>query len=637
MKVTFIHTADWQIGKPFDGVEDPQKRALLQNERLAVLARIAAAAGEHRAEFVVVAGDVFDSPGATKATVAAACSAIGAMTLPVYVIPGNHDHGGAGGLWEQEFFLRERDRLAPNLHVLLKPEPVELEKAVLFPCPLLRRHEPGDPTAWLRTFDDPDGRFGGKARIVIAHGSVDRFGGIPDDEEAAGEANLIDLARLPEPAFDYIALGDWHGTVQRPQQPKAWYSGTPELDRFVKGGGHHPGNILLVEAERGQLPGVRILPTRNFGWHELPFSFGDDAGLDLLERRVAGASETGPTSTCSCSGWMARWASRPARAWSRCGIVDRAADPGEAGQPDDHRADRRGKRGPDPPAGDPLISRVAANWSREAEGAGPEPERPHRPARTPRRLPHPLIGTAAHAHPNRPSTNYRLHQNLEVRFNDAITLIGGPNESGKSTVVEALHRALFLKAKGNTEYHRAMQSTMHTGQPEVELVFEEDGRVWTLRKRFASNGTTTLTPQGGEALRGDEAEVELARLLRVEAGVAGKAVDTQWAHLWVWQGQAATAPWFTPGRGRESCGSDFNPGAGRPCSPNWTPASPNSSRGPAPKPSAPRAFRGRGRNWTGPSARPPSPPSGWPGPPDGCRTWKRRPCGWKTPNRSCRS
>jgi hypothetical protein len=40
IKVTFIHTADWQLGKPFAGVDDVQKRVLLQNERLAALQRL---------------------------------------------------------------------------------------------------------------------------------------------------------------------------------------------------------------------------------------------------------------------------------------------------------------------------------------------------------------------------------------------------------------------------------------------------------------------------------------------------------------------------------------------------------------------------------------------------------------------
>ena len=43
--------------------------------------------------------------------------------------------------------------------------------------------------------------------------------------------------------------------------------------------------------------------------------------------------------------------------------------------------------------------------------------------------------------------NCRIHRELTVEFDPARTLIGGPNEVGKSTLVEAIHRALFLKAR----------------------------------------------------------------------------------------------------------------------------------------------------------------------------------------------
>lgn len=289
MSVTFLHTADWQLGKPFAGVADVQKRSLLQNERFAVIKRIGDRAKEHHAEFILVAGDLFDSPSATKATVSAACSAIGALELPVYVIPGNHDHGGPGSLWEQEFFLRERNQLAPNLHLLLKSEPLQLATAVLFPCPLLRRHEATDPTAWLRSSQDFDAWFGNKPRIALAHGSVLDFGGGQDEEESnAGAPNLIDLPRLSDTAFDYLALGDWHGAKQVGR--KAWYSGTPELDRFVRGDNHNPGNILVIEASRGQTPQVQCIRTASIGWHELEFRFADDAGLgrlkDLVDEKI---------------------------------------------------------------------------------------------------------------------------------------------------------------------------------------------------------------------------------------------------------------------------------------------------------------------------------------------------------------
>lgn len=285
MNVTFLHTADWQLGKPFGGVEDVHKCALLQNERLAVIRRLGDRAREGGAAFVLVAGDLFDSPHATKATVAAACSAIGSIGIPVFVIPGNHDFGGAGSLWEQEFFKREQGQLAPNLNVLLKQEPLELENAVLFPCPLLRRHETTDPTTWLRSSQDFDARFGGRPRIVLAHGSVLNFGSIEDDEESdAGTPNLIDLTRLSERSLDYVALGDWHGTKQ--VGGKAWYSGTPELDRFVKSGDHNPGNILLVEAIRGEPPHVECLRTGAIEWHEIEFRLSEDSSLAHLKELV---------------------------------------------------------------------------------------------------------------------------------------------------------------------------------------------------------------------------------------------------------------------------------------------------------------------------------------------------------------
>jgi hypothetical protein len=147
MTVTFIHSADWQLGKPYGSVNEIEKRSILQQERVNVVDRIEALVREHDARFVVLAGDTFDSPSPSKSTVSAGCAAIGRLKVPVFLIPGNHDHGGPLGLWEQAFFTKEREALAPNLRILLTPEPVEIDDAVIFPCPLLRRHEPTDLTA----------------------------------------------------------------------------------------------------------------------------------------------------------------------------------------------------------------------------------------------------------------------------------------------------------------------------------------------------------------------------------------------------------------------------------------------------------------------------------------------------------
>ncbi len=287
MSAHFLHTADWQLGKPFAGIDDPQKRALVQQERLQVIRRIGDAARAHHAEFILVAGDLFDSSTASKATVSAACSAIGQIGIPVLAIPGNHDHGGPGGLWEQSFFQREHASLAPNLRILLKPEPVELDTAWIFPCPLLRRAESTDTTAWLRLPEALDGCSPDKARIVLAHGSTQAFTSQSEDDDTDSAAtNLIDLSRLPGETIDYVALGDWHGTKQ--VAPAAWFSGTPELDRFPKGEGYDPGNVLLVVAGRGQAPTVTRAHTGRLGWRELAFDFAEDSTTGLFRERLDG-------------------------------------------------------------------------------------------------------------------------------------------------------------------------------------------------------------------------------------------------------------------------------------------------------------------------------------------------------------
>lgn len=138
--------------------------------------------------------------------------------------------------------------------------------------------------------------------------------------------------------------------------------------------------------------------------------------------------------------------------------------------------------------------------------------------------------------------NVRLHGDLELNFSPRLTLIGGPNESGKSTLVEALHRALFLKASATGAPVEALQSRLHMGQPVVQIGFEAKGDTWTLVKRFSgATGQVTLKAESsGKPLTGPAAEDVLAELLGVGEIVgskqAGTVLPSRWAHLWVRQG-----------------------------------------------------------------------------------------------------
>ncbi len=293
----FLHTADWQLGKPYARVSDPDKRALLRQQRLSAIGRLGAVAQQQGATFIIVAGDLFDSHRPTRADVSAACSAIGALGLPVVVIPGNHDHGGAGSLWQESYFQEECQQLAPNLTLLLEREPFELSRidlpgGVLLPCPLLRRAEPVDPTAWLRQLDFSPWKD--QPRIVLAHGSIQGFGGEDagdtDDENPPVPTNRIDLAALPAGEIDYVALGDWHGLKQ--VSAHAWYSGCHEMDRFPRSSDYRSGQVLAVKASRGTSPEVFPVTTGAILWHQVNHRFNSDTDLERLEQILRDAIGT---------------------------------------------------------------------------------------------------------------------------------------------------------------------------------------------------------------------------------------------------------------------------------------------------------------------------------------------------------
>lgn len=364
--LTFIHTADWQLGKPFAGISDSAKRARVQQERIDALRRIRDAVRARQAKFVVVAGDLFDSPTPTKTTVAQSLGVIGEFGVPVYAIPGNHDHGGLDGLWDQPFFKQEHANRAPNFQVLLERKPVVLDEAVLIPCPLLRRHETDDPTAWVRDLDFTP--YGDTPRIVIAHGSTTIFGGQADGEDVGGPVNTISIERLPLADLDYVALGDWHGFTAA--GPKSWYSGTHETDRFPKKD-QLPGRVACVTVSRGTRPVVEALVTGRLQWiaHELGIN---DDGPRQCEQTLTAATADAGFDAClvdlSLRGSVSLAARRELDAvlesWSHR-LLRLDVDDAVLLEPSPNEIHDLANR-----PGDPIISRVAGELARRLEGGG---------------------------------------------------------------------------------------------------------------------------------------------------------------------------------------------------------------------------------------------------------------------------
>ncbi len=248
MTFRFIHTADWQIGKPFGTF--PDEAALeLKLQRLRTVETIARAAAAHAVDAVLVAGDAFDSNAVADRTLVQAVDALRAFEGTWVFLPGNHDAALSHSVWTR---LR---RMGLPANVVIADEPVPIDhwqgRAVVLPAPLRRRREAQDLTQWFDAAPSPDGA----SRIGLAHGSVANR--LPGSAEASNE---IAEDRASRAGLDYLALGDWHGALAI--APNTHYAGTPETDRHRA---NDSGHVHLVVAN-GAAARVERLRVGRFSW-----------------------------------------------------------------------------------------------------------------------------------------------------------------------------------------------------------------------------------------------------------------------------------------------------------------------------------------------------------------------------------
>lgn len=264
----FIHTADWQIGKPFRNFGENE--SVLRQARLAAIEAIGRLARYERAMHVLVAGDLYDNDAPAQKTLLEPLERMrGFPDVIWHVIPGNHDYHRGNGLWDRA----RAQGLPANVAIHLTPEPVVLgSEAVLLPAPLLRRSEVRDLTEWM----DSAPSAAGLIRLGLAHGSITEFG-------AEGEAkNPIAPDRAQRAGLSYLALGDWHRTVK--VNAATWYAGTPEPDRFNS---QEEGQVLLVDIPGpGAPPMVKEMRTGAYRWLARSEDLAHADDLPGLEARL---------------------------------------------------------------------------------------------------------------------------------------------------------------------------------------------------------------------------------------------------------------------------------------------------------------------------------------------------------------
>lgn len=275
MQTRFIHTSDWQLGvtRQFLDADSQARWAAARFEGIRNLGRIA---GEEACEFIVVAGDIFESNQVDRRTVLKACEVMAGIPAPIYLLPANHDPLDAGSVFGGKPW---RDRKPAHVHVLdVAGHCHEVRPGVeVVGAPWTSKRPLTDLVAAAASALQP---APGVLRVMVGHGAVDQLS--PDRDNPAvirvAEAeNAIQAGR-----YQYLALGDRHSFTSIGGSGRIFYSGTHEAYDF---GEVDPGKVLIVDLGDD---GVSVKARQNGVWrfqvHEARVSTADD--VEALSRHL---------------------------------------------------------------------------------------------------------------------------------------------------------------------------------------------------------------------------------------------------------------------------------------------------------------------------------------------------------------
>ena len=274
----FVHTADLQLGMSRRFLA-PEAQARYAQARIDAIRSIGEVVRTTGAEFLVAAGDVFESNHVDRRVVGRALEAFGAIGVPVLLLPGNHDPMDAGSVYSSPAFRS----LCPANVTVLGDDPVTVAGVEVVGAPWPTKRPVEDLVARrCRALAPPT-----SLRVLVGHGSVDCL--FPERREPS----LVGLAALEAAVHSglahYVALGDRHSTTSVGATGRIWYSGSPEPTDHDE---IEPGQVLVVDLDDA---GVHVERHRVGTWtfvaREARLSSGAD--IDALEAWLDGFADKG--------------------------------------------------------------------------------------------------------------------------------------------------------------------------------------------------------------------------------------------------------------------------------------------------------------------------------------------------------
>ena len=276
----FIHTADLHLGSPFSGIGrmDADVAAQLSRAGYDAYERIVDIAIEQAVDFVVIAGDIYESANqriAEQLRFQKGLDRLSAAGIAVYICCGNHDPAKG---WSQEIVWPEHVHFFSSR----KPDVVWHERDGLPVAVIAGMSYPKRDVTENLALRYPERADDWPFAIGLLHCTI----GTNTGHDPYAPCSLADLTGK---GYDYWALGHIHKpAILQEESPAIVYAGIPQGRDIGEAG---PRGCYLVTVSPGADVRIEFIETASVVWQEAEVSIDDIGTLDELRRMIEGRIE----------------------------------------------------------------------------------------------------------------------------------------------------------------------------------------------------------------------------------------------------------------------------------------------------------------------------------------------------------
>ncbi|ECW8240838.1 exonuclease SbcCD subunit D [Listeria monocytogenes] len=271
-EIQFLHMADLHLDSPFIGLSTlPQPLfSAIQESTFQSLERITTVAIKEAVDFVLIAGDIYDSEDQSvraQARFAKEMKRLEAANIPVFMIHGNHD-----------FIEKHKEKLAlpSNVHVFSEQVEIMSHKTAtgvsvnIYGFSYNERHIRSSRVGEYKIQGDAD------FHIALLHGSE-----VSSSEEHDVYAPFR-VQEISKKGFDYWALGHIHKRQLLAESPSIYYPGNIQGRNRKESGEKGASIITLSEASTT----IDFIGTSPIIWEEAVITLPENSEINAFYRET---------------------------------------------------------------------------------------------------------------------------------------------------------------------------------------------------------------------------------------------------------------------------------------------------------------------------------------------------------------